>query len=119
MKKIAAKSKSVLEIAQNEIEIMRQLKNCPGVIRLEDAFCDEHKNIFLVLELAKTSLMALLQKRQRAFSEQDARDLFIQLTRIIFVLHRQNVVHRDIKFDNVYVVSTYVSFLFVSENLKF
>lgn len=106
VKKIPTHNQTTMDTIKNEIRIMQQLKQCPGVIRLEDAFCDEHQNVFLVMELAQCSLMDLLLKRNRAFSENDARDLFVQIARTVFALHRQNIVHRDIKLDNIYIVQS-------------
>jgi serine/threonine protein kinase len=115
VKKILLHNQTTMDTVKNEIRIMQQLKHCPGVICLEDAFCDEQQNVFLVMELAQCSLMDLLLKRNRAVYEDDARDLFVQIARTVFALHRQNIVHRDIKLDNIYIVqsnsqSTYKSF---------
>jgi len=89
---------------QNEIEVMKAIRGVEGTVQLYDVVYSETSPlVFLVMELAKENLMEYLLKRKRAFSEDEARDLFVQLAKTLETLHQRNIVHRDIKLENIYI----------------
>jgi serine/threonine protein kinase len=96
---------------QNEIEIMKTIRDVEGTIQLFDVIqLDSSPLVFLVMELAKETLMEYLLRRKKAFSEEEARDVFVQLAKTLNTLHQRNIVHRDIKLENIYIsLSKYTS----------
>jgi serine/threonine protein kinase len=106
VKQIMPSNREALETVKNEIQIMRRLKDCPNVIQFEDAFLDEHQNVFLVMELGRCNLMDIILERNGAVTEAEARSVFVQVARAVFGLHSRDIVHRDIKLDNTYVMQS-------------
>mmetsp|Transcript_2392 Transcript_2392/g.6987 ORF Transcript_2392/g.6987 Transcript_2392/m.6987 type:complete len:651 (-) Transcript_2392:273-2225(-) len=58
------------------------------------------RNVYVVMELCATTLLAHL-KEKKQLSEAEARPLFAQLLSALAYCHRHNIVHRDIKLENV------------------
>jgi len=78
-----------------EIKCQKKL-NHPNILKLYHALEDNDK-IYLVLELAeKGSLFKLLKKNKR-LSEKDGFYFFYKTTLAINYMHKNNMIHRDIK----------------------
>jgi len=58
------------------------------------------RNVYVVMELCATTLLAHL-KEKKQLSEAEARPLFAQLLAALAYCHRHNIVHRDIKLENL------------------
>lgn len=68
----------------------------PNILELYHAFEDDEK-IYMVLELAeKGSLFKYLRKKKK-LSEPEAFYYFFQINIAINFLHKNNILHRDIK----------------------
>lgn len=93
----------------NEIQFLRELHICENIVSLEQVFCelDENrfiKSISLVMKFAKYgSILKHLQGFQR-FGEDEIRSIMGQLLLAVDLMHRKNIIHRDIKPDNILVL---------------
>merc|ERR1719203_1155475 len=76
----------------------------PNIIKLYESF-EDHKNIYLVLELAKGGEMFDRIVESGSFSEQQAAVLMRQIFRAIYYMHENHVCHRDLKPEN-FIFST-------------
>lgn len=84
---------------RREVEIQCRL-NHPNIIKLYGIFQDE-KTVWLVLEMAEGgSLYEFIEKNGPLSSEQ-LRPIAFQLLAAILYLEKRNVIHRDIKLENI------------------
>ncbi|CAN0113362.1 unnamed protein product, partial [Phaeothamnion confervicola] len=84
---------------RREVEVMQCLRH-PSIIALLDAFESEDQ-LILVLEYAPGVELfdAILAKNR--YTEDEARPIFVQVTRALQYMHGLRIVHRDVKPENV------------------
>lgn len=85
---------------QHEVKILLKLNRHPNVVKLFETF-ETGRHILLVMELcAGGDLLNYVRKRKK-LDEIAAKYLFKQLIEGLGYLHSKNVLHRDIKLDNI------------------
>ena len=85
----------------NEINIMKNLKHF-SVVKLLDTI-ETDKYILLVMEnILGGDLLTFLKKRNK-LQEKTAKFIFNQLLQALKYIHSKNIVHRDIKLDNILI----------------
>jgi serine/threonine protein kinase len=105
--KVVAKSSLKKEKAQQklvaEIKIHQHLHH-QNIVRFYHSFQDRH-NVYILLELCTNqSLMELLKCRKR-LTEPETRFYMLQIIDAVEYLHRNNVIHRDLKLGNLFLNS--------------
>ena len=88
----------------NEIRIMRELNN-ENIIKLQD-YCQTSNNIYIIMEYINGgSLSDFLNKyklkKGRAFSQKMIQFFVKQIVQGLIYIHSNNIIHRDIKLDNI------------------
>ena len=105
--KLIAKSRfkdiSDLHMVFNEIQALRNLQH-PNVIQLFEVV-DTPDHICLVLEFASGGELKKLVETNKFLSEDVARVYFGQIARGVLYCHNKNVVHRDLKLENILIDS--------------
>jgi serine/threonine protein kinase len=93
----------MLDIARKEFEILRNISH-PNIIQVMDFFAYP-RGAILVLEFfeGRNLKLAVRSTPSRCFSESTARGPFEALLRAVSHLHQLEVIHRDIKAENVLV----------------
>lgn len=87
-------------LIQRELDILRVV-NHPNVVRLFDLF-DTSDRLYFVLEfMAGGALYDVLSSKQIHFSEQRASHIIKDILHGLVYLHSQNIVHRDVKPENI------------------
>ncbi|MCO5168052.1 MAG: serine/threonine protein kinase [Planctomycetes bacterium] len=89
---------------KREILVSQRLRH-PHVIEVLDAGELENGSSFMVMELLDGGALTELVKREGALGVERALSLFEQLLRGLEAVHAAKVVHRDLKPDNVHVVT--------------
>ncbi|XP_073737024.1 ribosomal protein S6 kinase alpha-6 isoform X2 [Callorhinus ursinus] len=83
-----------------EIEILMRYGQHPNVITLKDVY-DDGRYVYLVTDLMKGGELLDRILKKKCFSEREASDVLIVITKTVDYLHCQGVVHRDLKPSNI------------------
>mmetsp|Transcript_19179 Transcript_19179/g.50103 ORF Transcript_19179/g.50103 Transcript_19179/m.50103 type:complete len:328 (-) Transcript_19179:157-1140(-) len=86
-----------------EIDILCHLKH-PSVMGLKEYFEEEDK-VYLVTELLTGGELLDAVIDCGNYTEEDARQVFVQMIKGIQYLHSKNIVHRDLKLENLLLSS--------------
>eukprot|EP01132_Coremiostelium_polycephalum_P009013 gene9013-11034_t len=97
--KIMKKSVVEEQTLVREVEIMREIKN-PNIISLHEIFETENE-ILLVLELVTGGELFDKIVERVSYTEEDASKLVNTLTKVIQYLHNKDIVHCDLKPENL------------------
>ena len=92
-----------LQIFQREKDILNSIHH-PQIIKLIDSL--ETSNILaLVFEFVEAiDLIEYMIITNTEFAEQRAKFIFIQLIQILDYLHSKNIIHRDLKLENILII---------------
>ncbi|KAG7472290.1 hypothetical protein MATL_G00107390 [Megalops atlanticus] len=84
---------------QREIEIISSLKH-PNIIRINEVFESKDK-IVIVMEYASQGELYDYVNERRRLPETEAREIFRQITSAVHYCHKNGIVHRDLKLENI------------------
>jgi serine/threonine protein kinase len=87
---------------QREAEIGRRLDH-PGILKIIDVDDNEKSRPYLVMEFLEGQTLEKLMQRMRPLPEGDALRIVSQILDALDYLHRQGVVHRDLKPQNIMI----------------
>lgn len=93
-----------LEALETEIKILRQLSH-PHVVNLKEVVTTKD-NTYIVMELLSGGELFNRIVDKGCFTEAEAADLFAQILLSIDYLHSRDIVHRDVKPENILFVSS-------------
>ncbi|XP_010200607.1 testis-specific serine/threonine-protein kinase 6-like [Colius striatus] len=90
----------VYKFLPREISIMRKIRH-PNIVHIFDIIEICNKTLYIVMEAADTDLLQVVCEMGWLPCVPEARDIFVQIARAVQHLHEHNVVHRDLKCENV------------------
>ena len=82
---------------------MRRTRHC-NIVRLYESF-ETQQHIVFVMEVCGGGDLLTYVRRRRKLKEETARFLFKQIVTGLAYCHTKNVLHRDIKLDNILLTS--------------
>jgi calcium-dependent protein kinase len=102
-KRAIQKQEVYMELLKNELAILGE-KSHPNLIRIVDLMEDD-RNYYVVSELVKGGELFKRLVKVSKFTETQARDIVLQLMQGLNYMHQQSVTHRDMKPENILLVS--------------
>lgn len=99
IRKDSVDTTSRLNKIEREISVLRVLKH-PNIVKLYDVI-ETEKYIGIILECAEGGEVFELIIKHRQLREDVARTLFAQLVSGVNYMHKKNIVHRDLKLENL------------------
>ena len=95
----------VKKTMKRELKILQKLHH-PNIVDFQDAF-KRKGNLFLVFEFCEKNLLELLQENPKGLDPSLIRHIIFQLCKAIKYLHEQNIIHRDVKPENLLITKNY------------
>eukprot|EP00913_Durusdinium_trenchii_P022615 g21239.t1 len=90
------------EILETEIEIHRHIGQHPNIVQLIDVFDNQGEaGKMIVMELARGGELSDYLEKTGKMTEDKAKGIFKQVLSAIQHMHSKNVLHRDLKTDNI------------------
>ena len=88
----------------NEMRIMKGLSH-PNIVQYID-YVDKGQYIYIIMESVACGDLQEYLRTRGVLTEQMARDMALQIMDALVYLHKRKITHRDIKPDNILIVST-------------
>ena len=85
----------------SEIRIHRSL-NHPHIVKFEHVF-EDNENVYILLEMCTNQTLNDLCKRRKRLLEFEAQYYIYQMVDSLRYLHRNRVIHRDLKLGNLFL----------------
>ena len=98
-----SKYKETKEKLKNEVEVLSKLHH-PFINQILDNF-ETDTHFFIVMEYICGDLLSFIRKRNK-LNEQIAKMIFKQIIEGLKYIHKKNIIHRDIKLDNILIDTT-------------
>ncbi|MCI4383064.1 hypothetical protein PGIGA_G00022040 [Pangasianodon gigas] len=94
---------SGVKLLEREVNILKQV-NHKHIIHLEEVF-ETPERMYLVVDLCEGGELKKLLQKNKQFSEEETRHIISSLAEATVYLHKQDIVHRDLKLENILVDS--------------
>ena len=98
-KQYLSEDESSKKKVMQEVLILQKIRH-DHIVRLYDSF-ETQKHIVFVIELCSGGDLLNYVRRRRRLTEDVAKYIFKQVTEGLYYCHAKNIVHRDIKLDNL------------------
>ena len=99
---IELKTLNVKAEIEKEIKFMEIFNNNKNSIKLHDKY-EQANTIFLVLDLCDGDISKYLEKTEKGFSIYEIKVIFKQLNNILSEIRSKNMVHNDLKIENLLI----------------
>ncbi|XP_054438348.1 serine/threonine-protein kinase 33 isoform X2 [Pteronotus mesoamericanus] len=97
---------SAVKLLEREVNILKIVKH-EHIIHLEQVF-ETPKKMYLVMELCEDGELKEILNKKGHFSENETRWIIQNLASAIAYLHNNDIVHRDLKLENIMVKSSFI-----------
>ena len=87
---------------EKEIKFMKIFNFSPNSVQLYDMF-EEDNIIFMVTELCDMDLGKCLEKTEKGFTVYEVKIIMKQLNNILYEIRKRNMIHFDVKLENVLI----------------
>ena len=100
-KKFILSTLNTLQTIYDEIEIQGRIFH-PNIVKLYNYY-ENTTSIYMIMEYVNNGNLYSIIRRKKALSEYDAYNFFYQVCKSIYFLHKNNIIHRDIKAENILI----------------
>lgn len=90
-----------MEKVKNEVELMEKMRH-PNVVKFFESLVTDKHHLF-VMELCQGGDLLQYLRRRRKIDEPLAKHLFRQIICGLGYIHQLNIIHRDIKLENILI----------------
>ncbi|XP_017177432.1 serine/threonine-protein kinase 33 isoform X4 [Mus musculus] len=97
---------SAMKLLEREVSILKTV-NHQHIIHLEQVF-ESPQKMYLVMELCEDGELKAVMDQRGHFSENETRLIIQSLASAIAYLHNKDIVHRDLKLENIMVKSSFI-----------
>lgn len=103
IKRLIISQQPRLDLVANELELMNELKGMPNVVRLIDSFFyNSEQELWIVMELVEGGALTGVIE-EAIFTESQIARVCHDVVAALVRMHERNIIHRDIKSDNVLI----------------
>ncbi|XP_054998760.1 serine/threonine-protein kinase 33 [Sorex araneus] len=96
-----------VKLLEREVSILKSVRHA-HIIHLEQVF-ETSKEMYLVMELCEDGELKEILNKKGHFSENETKRIIQSLASAIAYLHSNDIVHRDLKLENIMVKSSYIN----------
>ena len=86
-----------------EIKVLKKLAKHTNIVELFDIVRSKSQAVYLVFEYVEFDLYRILRKEQIVFTKPQLKYLMKQIMDGLIFMHKNNIIHRDIKTENILV----------------
>ena len=89
-----------------EARILARLQNVPHIVKVQDYFLENNTAYFVMEYIEGMSLKAMLKQQGGHLSYEQSKSLLFPIAEALSQVHANNLLHRDISPDNIYITLT-------------
>ncbi|CAF4210161.1 unnamed protein product [Rotaria sp. Silwood2] len=106
MKTIAKKpgNKFKASSLDNEVKLLKEV-NHPNLIQLHEVL-ESSQNLYLIVELCEGGELGMHLKKIGPLPEETVKQIMSKLVSALYYLHKMDIVHRDLKLENILLKNT-------------
>lgn len=106
MKTIAKKpgNKSKASSLDNEVKLLTEV-NHPNLIQLHEVL-ESSQNLYLIVDLCEGGELGAHVKKMAPLPEETVKQIISKLVSALYYLHKMDIVHRDLKLENILLKNT-------------